>query len=940
MKVEEKAIEVLKQPMCDSCLGRQFGNLLSGFSNEQRGKIIRHYIAFLIDSGEKIDVDLSNFYGIKFRNVKIKPEKPKECRLCKNFFPEKIDDVAEKIVEKLKGIEFSTFQIGSMVSNDLLKAEEELWSKTDIEFVESVKSEINRELGKRIERLTKKRFDSKNPDVTVVVDLNTNKIRIEIRSLFVFGKYQKLVRGIPQAKWICLKCGGKGCTRCKGVGKMYKTSVQEIIEKPLLKATKSKKSKLSACIASNTSVLLDECSLPIGKLEPSWKTHKVLTYGKKMGVSKSKIVDFIKLDTRRLDLKTYEIITKETGRRIVSTTDHQFFTPSGMKRLSEIKPDDKLAVYPLDLQRFEMPVEKTIVSEEDIVETIEKYVPTSFRKRIILDLKNKNLLPLKTTNLKLNMIVRILAFLFGDGTVRLTKNRDVKFEFYGEKKDLNDIKSDLRSLGFRSILRKCKSQQTIVTNYYGDKKIIHNVKDYNHRLYCSYKSLWILLVTLGAPIGNKIIKEVEIPTWIMNAERSIKQNFLGSLLGTEIDKPRLDKRKYNKKSFNTPRFSVNKTEELLDNGIKFIKDIKKLLGEFGVKTLKTRLVPYATRKDGHKTIKLVLDFFSNSENLIKLYKNFVFVYAREKDKSARLAYEYLLMKKSVVDIRKKLYEIALELRGGGFTPMQIYRKIDSELIKYKDLAMWLSPKNKYHEFKFIKVPNDFPDYDKWVKTATKGLKDGLVWETVECVKKVDVPYVNDIKTEASTHTFFANGFLVSNSGREDIDARCLGWRPFVIELIKPMKRKVDLKKIEKRINKLKKVKLRGLKFTGKDLILEIKTERVDKTYLATVDFKNQIEKSKLKELKKLVKEPILQKTPLRVVHRRADKFRKRYVKSISWKLLNKKRIQFKIRAESGLYIKELINGDEGRTEPNISELIGNKVEKISLDVIKIHTKGV
>jgi tRNA pseudouridine synthase 10 len=51
-------------------------------------------------------------------------------------------------------------------------------------------------------------------------------------------------------------------------------------------------------------------------------------------------------------------------------------------------------------------------------------------------------------------------------------------------------------------------------------------------------------------------------------------------------------------------------------------------------------------------------------------------------------------------------------------------------------------------------------------------------------------------------------------------------------------------------------------------------------------------------------------------------------------------LELQITGESGLYIKELISGDEGRTEPNISELLDNKVKKISLDVIKIHTKGI
>lgn len=425
MKVDEKVVELLRENyICDNCLGRVIGNLLSGLSNKERGKILRHYIAFLIDSGEKLDVDLSNFYGIKFRNVKLQIKKPEKCKICKNFFLEKIDEVAKNIVKKLKGIEFNTFLVGSIVSDEILRAEEKLFETVGTDFVESVKTEINRELGKRVEKLTKKRFALKNPDVTIIADLKTNTIKTQIRSLYVFGRYQKLVRGIPQSKWICRKCGGKGCTYCKGEGKMYPTSIQEIIEKPLLKATGAKKSSFSG------------------------------------------------------------------------------------------------------------------------------------------------------------------------------------------------------------------------------------------------------------------------------------------------------------------------------------------------------------------------------------------------------------------------------------------------------------------------------------------------------------------------------------SGREDIDARCLDFRPFVIEILKPEKRKINIKKVEKQINKSKKVKVKGLKIVGygKELIRKIKTERYDKTYLAEVEFEKKIDKKRLKLLKQLTTEPIIQKTPLRVVHRRADKFRKRHVKKLSYKVIGKKLI-LKITAESGLYIKELINGDNCRTKPNVADLLENKVKKISLDVIKIHAKN-
>ena len=137
-------------------------------------------------------------------------------------------------------------------------------------------------------------------------------------------------------------------------------------------------------------------------------------------------------------------------------------------------------------------------------------------------------------------------------------------------------------------------------------------------------------------------------------------------------------------------------------------------------------------------------------------------------------------------------------------------------------------------------------------------------------------------------------------GREDIDARNLGYRPFVIEVLKPLKRKIDLKKIGKQVNKSKKVKVRGLKFSDKEVVRKIKSQKIDKTYSAEVEFENEIDRKKLKLLKILEKEKIRQQTPTRVVHRRADKLRTRYVKKISHKILGRKKMRLTITGESGL----------------------------------------
>ena len=177
-----------------------------------------------------------------------------------------------------------------------------------------------------------------------------------------------------------------------------------------------------------------------------------------------------------------------------------------------------------------------------------------------------------------------------------------------------------------------------------------------------------------------------------------------------------------------------------------------------------------------------------------------------------------------------------------------------------------------------------------------------------------------------------SGHSLHGAGREDRDARCLDFRPFVLEIKEPKKRKLPLKELKKEINKSKKVQVSDLSFSDKKKVRELKASKYDKTYRVMIQFEKTFQEP---ERLKTIIGTINQKTPSRVLHRRANLLRKRELKNIKWKRTNNKRLQLDIKGESGLYIKELVTGDDGRTSPSVAEKLG-PVKVISLDVIKIH----
>jgi len=42
-----------------------------------------------------------------------------------------------------------------------------------------------------------------------------------------------------------------------------------------------------------------------------------------------------------------------------------------------------------------------------------------------------------------------------------------------------------------------------------------------------------------------------------------------------------------------------------------------------------------------------------------------------------------------------------------------------------------------------------------------------------------------------------------------------------------------------------------------------------------------------------------------------------------------------VRTQGGLYVKELVSSDEGRTVPSVAELIGTDAKTLKLDVLKV-----
>jgi len=195
--------------LCDACLGRLVGKAGHGFTNTERGHAVR----------ERFEITAAG-----------------PCWVCGGLL-EEVDKFADLSAAKVEPWEFATFLVGSKVDPEVLAREESLWAELGTAHAEAIKSELNREIGKRLEGRFQRPAEFARPDVVAIVDTAFDSVAVTVNPLFVYGRYRKLVRGIPQTRWPCRRCQGKGCEHCGGKGKMYETSVEEIVAAPVMAQT-------------------------------------------------------------------------------------------------------------------------------------------------------------------------------------------------------------------------------------------------------------------------------------------------------------------------------------------------------------------------------------------------------------------------------------------------------------------------------------------------------------------------------------------------------------------------------------------------------------------------------------------------------------------------------------------------------------------------------
>ncbi len=473
----------------------------------------------------------------------------------------------------------------------------------------------------------------------------------------------------------------------------------------------------------------------------------------KFSVKDAKVLYAMKRDEK---FSIYQIKTK-TGRHLNVTGDHPVYTKDGgMKKASELTTNDMVSICAFGGIHYNEPVDEVIISEKEIEDALKAKRETlseNSKSQIFDDLKKKGALPIKYSSPQLPYLAKIIGYVFGDGSISFIKKRKGVVWFYGKEKDLETIAEDIKKAGFIPSRIYQRVRKHKISTHYRKYDFVHIENSFK----VSSTAFASLLVALGTPAGLKTMQDYEVPKWLFKAPLWIKRLFLAALFGAEMSNPST----LNKYNFYAPTLGMNKSESLEASAIRFLTQIKQLLGDFEIETSHIAKVEGYTIQGKHgKTCGYRLQILGRSENTIRFFETVSFEYNAEKFKNACLAANYTRVKEKIKKIREKVRERAMALYANGKTAGEVVGMLSDDFTPKQFIthSIWTKHKNS------PRIAFNFLSFAEYKDRYAIG-ESGLAWDEIEEID--EMPFddaVYDITINDENHNFIANGIVVSNCG--------------------------------------------------------------------------------------------------------------------------------------------------------------------------------
>jgi DNA-directed RNA polymerase beta subunit/intein/homing endonuclease len=433
---------------------------------------------------------------------------------------------------------------------------------------------------------------------------------------------------------------------------------------------------------------------------------------------------------RKNEFPVYKLTTI-SGREIIATEDHKFTTNNGWKTIKDMIEDNtnKVGIIITNYNNIQNISEientsnkKCIIDEESFMALMRNLNIDETKNRKINKiesyvnmLKKIELLPLYENSPKLEILSRVIGYLYADGSINIyNKSRNGKYNYkefqcsfdFGTINDAKEMQNDLLILGFECV-KILEGTRTF--------KCLDSDRMQTHHTFTTIYNgcLPAFLISIGLSYGKKTeTKRNKIQDWIMNNNINAAQ-FMKGFQGGDGCKIRWDKvvdKRNNKEGYN---IKIQETSQQINNI--FSNDLKEFMKQCII--ILNNLNIHVTSENVKETtissnrIKYSFTISSKSDNLINYYEKIGYAYCETKNKSSFIVTEYL---------------------------------------KYKILHK--STKN--NNYKIMNI-------QEWVNLIE--YKNNCIFVPIKNITREEDRLISDIEVESENHSFIAgNGFASSN----------------------------------------------------------------------------------------------------------------------------------------------------------------------------------
>jgi len=215
-----------------------------------------------------------------------------------------VEELARRVVALRDEYEFRTFWLGTRVRGPITKAD-----------AIARRHEANHRVGLRVIELNGDLIPSpERPEAHITLHLDTKTAAVRVRPLYLYGRYLKHSREIPQSKWPCRRCRGQGCPVCNFTGKRFQTSVEEMLGAELLPRARARGTKLHS----------------VGREDVD---------ARMLGDGRPFVLELIEPHTRTFQIADVERIFREKRGREAEIRELQFADQAVLDAVNSLAPD-------------------------------------------------------------------------------------------------------------------------------------------------------------------------------------------------------------------------------------------------------------------------------------------------------------------------------------------------------------------------------------------------------------------------------------------------------------------------------------------------------------------------------------------------------------------------------------------------------------------------